>query len=79
MKVVAPKPFTYKEGDRALILQGAKDAALYKESAFRIHDEILSEEKELKWYRESGHIITLDQERQQVYEDVKAFLLKLDW
>lgn len=65
--------------DPALILQGAKDAALYKESAFRIHDEILSEEKELKWYRESGHIITLDQERQQVYEDVKDFLLKLDW
>lgn len=64
--------------DPAFILQGAKDAALYKESAFRIHDEILSEEKELKWYRESGHIITLDQERQQVYEDVKDFLLKLD-
>ncbi|MDW4528166.1 alpha/beta hydrolase [Rossellomorea marisflavi] len=65
--------------DPALILQGDKDAALYKESAFQIHDEILSEEKELKLYRESGHIITLDQERQQVYEDVKDFLLKLDW
>lgn len=65
--------------DPALILQGVKDAALYKESAIRIHDEILSEEKELKWYGESGHIITLDQERQQVCEDVKDFLLKLDW
>ncbi|KMK92616.1 alpha/beta hydrolase [Rossellomorea marisflavi] len=65
--------------DPTLILQGAKDASLYKESAFRIHDEILSEEKELKWYGESGHIITLDQERQQVYEDVKDFLLRLDW
>ena len=33
-----------------------------------------SYEKELKWYEESGHIITLGPEREQLYEDIYEFL-----
>ena len=35
--------------------------------------------KEIKWYEESGHVITLDKERDQLHEDIYAFLEKLDW
>ena len=35
--------------------------------------------KELKWYEESGHVITLDKEKDQLHEDIYQFLERLDW
>lgn len=61
------------------IFQGCLDAPLYKESAQIIYDTVKAEDKQLKWYEQSGHIITLGQERETVYEDVRAFLDTLDW
>jgi carboxylesterase len=62
-----------------LILQGCLDDALYKESAQMIYNHVSTEDKQLKWYEQSGHIITLDKEREIVYEDVYTFLDSLDW
>jgi carboxylesterase len=62
-----------------LILQGYLDDSLYKESAQIIYNHVNTEEKQLKWYEQSGHIITLDKERETVYEDVYTFLDSLDW
>lgn len=62
-----------------LILQGYLDDALYKESAQIIYNHVKTEDKQLKWYEQSGHIITLDKERENVYEDVYTFLDSLDW
>ena len=31
----------------------------------------------MKWYEESGHVITFDKERNQLHEDVFAFLESL--
>nr|WP_281176868.1 hypothetical protein [Priestia koreensis] len=39
-----------------------------------IYEQTSTEKKTLKWYEQSGHIITLDQEREQVHEEVYEFL-----
>lgn len=62
-----------------LVLQGALDGSLYKESAEIIYEQTSAEQKTLTWYEQSGHIITLDQEREQVYEEVYKFLEQLKW
>ncbi|PWA13243.1 carboxylesterase [Pueribacillus theae] len=61
------------------VLQGCLDESPYLESAQMIYDNVGSERKELKWYEQSGHVITLDKEREQVYEDIGEFLDSLDW
>ncbi|SDH21539.1 carboxylesterase [Alteribacillus persepolensis] len=63
----------------AFIVQAEKDDMVPPESAQVIHDEIASDEKHLKWYEESGHVITMDKERDQLHEDVYQFLEQLDW
>lgn len=62
-----------------LVIQGLLDEEIYKKSAQLIYDDVSSEEKRLKWYEQSGHIITLGEERDQVYEDINEFLQSLDW
>ncbi|PGK31675.1 carboxylesterase [Priestia megaterium] len=57
-----------------LILQGSLDDSLYQESAKIIYEKTSSENKKLIWYEQSRHIITLDKEREKVYEDVYKFL-----
>ncbi len=62
-----------------LVVQGQLDDELYQESATRIYEQAKSKEKQLLWYKESGHIITFDKEKDQVHEDVFRFLEELDW
>ena len=61
------------------VVQARHDQMINPESATIIYNEIESELKEIKWYEESGHVITLDKERDQLHEDVYAFLERLDW
>lgn len=61
------------------VLQGLLDDSLYKESAEIIYQHVNTEDKQLKWYEQSGHIITLGKEREEVYEDIYTFLCSLNW
>ncbi|MBS4190381.1 carboxylesterase [Bacillus sp. FJAT-49705] len=61
------------------VVQARHDHMINTDSANIIYNEVESDLKDLKWYEESGHVITLDKERDQVYEDVYQFLEKLDW
>ncbi|MFB4164516.1 alpha/beta hydrolase [Alteribacillus sp. JSM 102045] len=63
----------------AFIVQATQDEMVEPKSAQIIHDEISSDAKELKWYEESGHVITMDKEREQLQEDIYQFLEQLDW
>lgn len=63
----------------AFILQGKLDEDLYIASAEFIYNQINSVDKHLKWYEQSGHIITLGEEREKVFEDVYRFLDSLEW
>jgi len=61
------------------VVQARHDKMINTESANIIYNEVESDMKQLKWYEESGHVITLDKEREQLHEDIYAFLEKLDW
>ncbi|AZB44418.1 alpha/beta fold hydrolase [Bacillus sp. FJAT-42376] len=61
------------------VVQARHDHMINTDSANIIHDEVESDVKQLKWYENSGHVITLDKEKDQVHQDVYEFLEKLDW
>jgi len=60
-------------------VQERKDDVIEVNSANIIHDEAESFEKQIKWYEESGHVITLDKEKEQLHEDILEFLQTLEW
>lgn len=61
------------------IVQAKNDQMVNIDSAKIIYNEVESTEKSIKMYEESGHVITLDKEREQLHEDVLQFLNSLDW
>lgn len=58
----------------ALIIQAAKDKTVEPRSAQYIYNNISSKEKTLKWLEKSGHIATLDVEREKVYNWIDEFI-----
>jgi carboxylesterase len=63
----------------AMIIQAQKDEMINTDSANYIYDHIESEHKTIKWYEDSGHVITMGKEKEQVFEDIYQFLETLDW
>ncbi|MHA6259963.1 alpha/beta hydrolase [Sporosarcina sp. CAU 1771] len=61
------------------VTQGSKDDVIDVNSANVIYESVESPIKQMKWYEESGHVITLGPEKEQLYEDVFNFLESLDW
>lgn len=61
------------------VVQARHDHMINTNSANIIYNEVESVYKEIKWYEQSGHVITLDKERDQLHEDIYQFLEKLDW
>ncbi|WP_409290304.1 alpha/beta hydrolase [Peribacillus sp. SCS-37] len=61
------------------VVQGRNDHMINTDSANIIYNEAESVDKHIKWYENSGHVITLDKEKEQLHEDVYAFLESLDW
>ena len=65
--------------DPILVIQAENDNMIDPQSANYIYDHVDSDDKNIKWYRESGHVITIDKEKEQVFEDIYQFLESLDW
>ncbi|WP_353462708.1 carboxylesterase [Mammaliicoccus sciuri] len=65
--------------DPLFVVQGKLDEMINPDSANIIYNESSSDDKNIKWYEESGHVITIGQEKEQVFEDVYQFLESLDW
>jgi carboxylesterase len=61
------------------VVQARNDDMIDTDSANVIYNEVEAEFKDIKWYEESGHVITLDKERDNLHEDIAAFLEELDW
>jgi carboxylesterase len=61
------------------VVQARHDHMINTESANIIYNEVENDLKKIKWYEESGHVITLDKERDQLHQDVYEFLEELDW
>ncbi|GGB35978.1 alpha/beta fold hydrolase [Virgibacillus dakarensis] len=61
------------------VVQARKDQMINTDSAEFIYDSVEAENKQIKWYEESGHVITLDKEKEKLYQDIYHFLESLDW
>ncbi|MFB4210454.1 alpha/beta hydrolase [Shouchella sp. JSM 1781072] len=63
----------------AFIVQARHDEMIDTESATIIYNEIETDDKEIKWYEDSTHVITLGDEKEQLHQDILSFLNELDW
>ncbi|MES9682918.1 carboxylesterase [Bacillus sp. AFS001701] len=61
------------------VIQSIVDEMINTDSANIIYNEVQSDQKKLKWYKNSTHVITLGQEKDMLHEDVLAFLNELEW
>lgn len=61
------------------VVQARHDEMINTDSANIIYNEIETDEKHLRWYEESTHVITLGKEKDQLHEDVYQFLESLSW
>ena len=61
------------------VTQGSLDNVIEPDSANVIYENAESDEKQIKWYEQSGHVITLGPEKEQLHEDIFEFLESLDW
>lgn len=62
-----------------LVVQSRNDDVIDPKSAQIIYDGVESYKKELKWFENAGHVITLSKEKDQLHEDILMFLNNLDW
>ncbi|WP_404427183.1 carboxylesterase [Ureibacillus chungkukjangi] len=62
-----------------LVIQSKNDTIIDPHSAHIIYEEVESLKKDIKWFEHSGHVITLDKEKQLLHETVYDFLQSLDW
>ncbi len=68
------KGFLKKVKAPCLVMQSKIEHTVRWQSAQFIYDNIASEKKELVWYEHCGHILTLDKEREAVFNKILAFL-----
>ncbi|SES23444.1 alpha/beta hydrolase [Salisediminibacterium halotolerans] len=61
------------------VVQARHDQMIEPKSAEIIYEGVECDDKHLKWYEESSHVITLDKEKDQLHEDVYEFLESLNW
>jgi len=61
----------------ALVVQGKKDETVVPKSALYIYHHLSSGDKQLSWYETSGHIITLDKDRERLFAEVDAFVRRV--
>ncbi|GLV63310.1 carboxylesterase [Bacillus mycoides] len=61
------------------VVQARHDEMINTDSANIIYNGVESTLKDIKWYEDSTHVITLDKQREELHEDVYNFLEQLDW
>lgn len=61
------------------VVQARKDQIINPNSANFIYENIATDDKKIKWYEHSSHVITTDVEKDMLHEDIYNFLESLDW
>jgi len=56
-----------------LIVQGRQDHTVQPRSGTYIYDRVGSDEKTLLWLEKSGHLVTIDIEREKVFREISDF------
>nr|WP_106780873.1 carboxylesterase [Lysinibacillus timonensis] len=62
-----------------LVVQSKHDEIIDPQSAHIIYSEVESLQKEIAWFEHSGHVITLDKEKEVLHTKIVEFLNALDW
>ncbi|WP_096269536.1 alpha/beta hydrolase [Paucisalibacillus globulus] len=62
-----------------LVVQARLDKMINTDSATYIYENVEADRKEIKWYEQSGHVITIDKEKDQLHNDILQFLESLEW
>ncbi|NBJ69675.1 alpha/beta hydrolase [Roseburia sp. 1XD42-34] len=62
-----------------MVVQARKDEMINTDSANYIYENVEADHKTIHWYEESGHVITMGKEKEQVFEDIYQFLETLNW
>lgn len=57
-----------------LIVQGRRDRVIPRESAQEIADLVSEAPVEVLWLPRSGHVVTLDKEREVCFDEIRSFL-----
>src|SRR5699024_9771407 len=63
----------------AMVIQARQDEMINPDSENYIYNQLSSTHKDLKWYEQSAHVITMRKERDQLHEDIYGFLEALVW
>ncbi len=61
------------------VVQARHDEIINPESANFIYDHVSTDEKQIKWYENSTHLITFGKEKNILHEDIYNFLESLNW
>ena len=69
------KPLLPQIDEPTLIIQSPNDRVVDPEGARFIYQQLSSKRKKLYWLKNSDHIISLDVEREEVFAQIKDFLL----
>ncbi|MHA1488827.1 MAG: alpha/beta hydrolase [Promethearchaeota archaeon] len=59
-----------------LICQGRNDNTIPLETPKYIYERVSSQDKTIKWYENSGHLLTLDYDKEELFEDIATFFKK---
>lgn len=60
----------------SLVIQAKKDKTVFPESAEYIYDNLNSKIKKICWLENSGHIATLDVEKENLFERISKFIVR---
>ena len=61
------------------VVQSRNDQVINPDSATIIYETVESSNKRLKWFENSGHVITIGPEKEQLHEDILMFFNDLEW
>lgn len=61
------------------VVQASQDQMINTDSATYIYDNVETNQKEIKWYEESGHGITFGKQKDELNEDIYKYLESLSW
>src|SRR5699024_4921318 len=62
-----------------MVVQARRDKIINIDSVTYIHEHVEDDQKQVNCYEDSGHVITLRKEKDQLREDIDDFLQSLDW
>lgn len=68
-----------KVNQPTLLVQSGKDKMIEPDDVYDVADELINSRPVIKWYPESGHVVTIGPEKKEFEKDVLLYLNKLKW